>query len=200
MRLLHFTVIIFLVLMLAASCRFIAHSLLCLNLLPLLHEQSSEVSTPQSVTAPGKFIQASDARHTSSETVFHALLTSHHLVSPTKRRNLQKWSSELSLCGFAKVGYPGCIYAEGPQSAVEDFVKRIKAMQWLALRVRFSEPLDAERFGRLADRRHVNAGSDTRAPRWIELEKVGDVVQEMRRAGREDFVTEIGLGSTGASS
>ena len=82
MRLLYFTVIIFLVLMLAASCRFMAHSLLCLNLLPLLHEQSSEVSTPQSVTAPGEFIQASDGRHNSSEAVFYALLTSHHLISP----------------------------------------------------------------------------------------------------------------------
>ena len=150
-----------------------------------------------------------------SEAVYHTLFTSHHLVSPTKRRNLQKWSSELSLHGFAKVGYPGCIYAEGLQADVEDFVAYVKAMQWLALRMRFCEPLDANRYERLAGVRlhHTTQGGDgdctlppfnnniknATAPRWVEFERVGDVVDEMRRAGREAFVIEMGFGSSQSS-
>lgn len=152
-----------------------------------------------------------------SEAVYHVLFTSHHLVSPTKRRNLQKWASELSLHGFAKVGHPGCIYAEGLQADVEEFVAYVKAMQWLALRMRFCEPLDANRYERLAGVRlhrathggdgdctlplfnNNNSIKNATAPRWVEFERVGDVVDEMRRAGREAFVIEMGFGSSQSS-
>ncbi|KAG8219258.1 hypothetical protein J3R82DRAFT_97 [Butyriboletus roseoflavus] len=73
--------------------------------------------------------------------LYHALLTSHHLISPTKRRSMHQWSSQLAITGFAKVGYPGIIYAEGPRDAVQTFVQNVKGMQWLALRVRFLEPV-----------------------------------------------------------
>lgn len=156
-----------------------------------------------------------------SEAVYHVLFTSHHLVSPTKRRNLQKWASELSLHGFAKVGHPGCIYAEGLQADVEEFVAYVKAMQWLALRMRFCEQLDTSCYERLAGVRlhHATHGGDgdctlplfnnnttntttnknATAPRWVEFERVGDVVDEMRRAGREAFVIEMGFGSSQSS-
>ena len=116
---------------------------------------------------------------------YHALLTSHHLISPTKRRSLQAWSSDLCISGFAKVGYPGVIYAEGDRGAVEDFVQRIKAMQWLALRVRFTEELPSE------------LASPDVSRSWTFLEKVGEVVEEMRRLGREEYVVEMGIGSAG---
>ena len=32
--------------------------------------------------------------------------------------------------------------------------------------------------------------------RWIEFEKVGEVVEEMRRLGKESYVVEMGIGST----
>ena len=53
---------------------------------------------------------------------YHALFTSHHLISPIKRRSLQQWSASLSLTGFAKVGHPGVIYCEGARAQVEEFV------------------------------------------------------------------------------
>ncbi|EKM61812.1 uncharacterized protein PHACADRAFT_56794, partial [Phanerochaete carnosa HHB-10118-sp] len=62
---------------------------------------------------------------------YHALLTSHHLISPTKRRNMQQWSAQLHVSGFAKVGYPSVIYCEGSQDQIEQFIANIKAMQWL---------------------------------------------------------------------
>lgn len=61
---------------------------------------------------------------------------------------------------------------------VEEFVNNVKAMQWLALKVRFVEPIPVT-----TERK--------------EFQKVGEVVEEMRSIGREDFVVEMGIGSTG---
>jgi len=55
-------------------------------------------------------------------------------------------------------------------------------MQWLALRVRFVEPVDER----------VNESH------WVEFQKVGEVVEEMKRIGREEFVLEMGIGSAGS--
>jgi hypothetical protein len=116
---------------------------------------------------------------------YHALLTSHHLKSPAKRRSLASWASQRALAGFAKLGHPGVIYVSGPRPGVDRFVRDVRAMQWLALRVRFVEPLP---------------GDDCETPEWTELEKVGEVVEWMRARGRERFVVEMGIGSAGSSS
>lgn len=160
--------------------------LISTHLLPRLHEEAE--TSQQHAEATAATSTALLASHV-SETRYHALLTSHHLISPTKRRNMQAWSSQLSITGFAKVGYPGVIYLEGPQSSVEEFVANVKAMQWLALRVRFVEPLEEALLG---DR---EGAKDRR--RWIEFERVGEVVEEMRRLGREGYVVEMGIGSAG---
>ena len=97
--------------------------------------------------------------------------------------------------GFAKVGYPGCIYCEGTQLDVETFVAKIKAMQWLALRVRFVEELRRE-YGSLAQR----AEKYHEGRSWVELSKVGEVVEYMHHVGRKEFVLQLGLGSSSTSS
>lgn len=66
---------------------------------------------------------------------------------------------------------------------MEEFAANVKAMQWLALKVRFVEPIDE--FVRGQKRR------------WCEFQKVGEVVEEMRRIGREKCIVEMGIGSTG---
>lgn len=97
---------------------------------------------------------------------------------------MQAWTASLNISGFAKVGHPGIIYAYGGKDSVEDFVGRVRAMQWLALRLRFIEPLDDD------------VQDDPGSPRrWGELQKVGEVVDEMRRLGRAKYVTEMGIGS-----
>ncbi|KII93023.1 hypothetical protein PLICRDRAFT_151445 [Plicaturopsis crispa FD-325 SS-3] len=116
---------------------------------------------------------------------YHALLTSHHLVSPHKRRALQQWAAARALAGFAKLGHPGVIYAQGAQADVEAFVADVKGMQWLALRVRFVEPVQAR------------AGVEAEAG-WQEFQKVGEVVEEMRRIGRAEYVLSMGIGSAGS--
>lgn len=166
-----------------AFFRYPTFELISMHLLPQLHTDAPKERTD---------IQRDDADSSQPSAsgppsrTYHALLTSHHLISPTKRRNLQQWSSQLHVAGFAKVGYPGVIYCEGAQEQVEEFVANVKAMQWLALRVRFVEPLPAD----------LNS-QDTEKRRWVEFEKVGEVVEEMRQLGREAFVVEMGIGSAG---
>lgn len=155
--------------------RYPIYELFSLHLLPLLHEESEKVAAPSSVTTA--------AQSPTLEPRYHALLTSHHLVSTQKRRAIRQWSSDLSISGFAKVGHPGVIYGEGAKENLEEFVANIKSMQWLALRVRFIEPVET----------HSNERP------WVEFQKVGKVVEEMKRIGREEFVLEMGIGSTGSN-
>lgn len=78
------------------------------------------------------------------------------------------------------------IYAQGAQESIEEFVANVKAMQWLALRLRFMEPLP------------VLTGVSRGAEKgWSEFQKVGEVVEEMRKIGREEYLTEMGIGSLG---
>ncbi|KAI0829024.1 hypothetical protein BC628DRAFT_1315909 [Trametes gibbosa] len=153
------------------------YELISAHLLPRLHLEASEKrASRREGERPAQQRVAPSPR-------YHALFTSHHLKSPQKRRSLSQWAHELSLTGFAKVGHPGVIYCEGAREEVEDFVARVKSMSWLALRVRLVEPAP-------------QGGSDA-SKRWEEFEKVGEVVEEMRRLGRERFVVEMGIGSAG---
>ncbi|PPQ93426.1 hypothetical protein CVT25_004498 [Psilocybe cyanescens] len=155
------------------------YQLISLYLLPLLREEHERRS---SSGALGTSLP-NTARGGSEVGPYHVLFTSHHLISPNKRRSLQQWSSSLSLTGFAKVGYPGVIYAQGDRPNIEEFVDNVKAMQWLALKVRFVEPLQ-QREGKSTA---VTLGDGTDGqPRWKEFQKVGKVVEEMRRIGREE--------------
>ncbi|KAG1854561.1 hypothetical protein F4604DRAFT_1591137 [Suillus subluteus] len=156
------------------------YQLLCMHLLPKLHEDEHSINTGLSESMVVLEQQSTNRLPKTAD--YHALLTSHHLVSPTKRRSLQRWSSDLSISGFAKVGYPGIIYAQGSQENVEEFVANIKSMQWLALRVRFVEPIDLTN-----DENHQG---------WSEFQKVGEVVEEMRRRGSDKYITEMGIGSS----
>ncbi|KAF8625481.1 hypothetical protein AX15_005355 [Amanita polypyramis BW_CC] len=163
------------------------YELLSLHLFPLLQAQYAE-----NVNSEGQDRAEFNPKKTKM-LIYHALLTSHHLISPHKRRSLQEWSSSLCLSGFAKVGYPGVIYIQGEQDSVEEFVAKVKSMQWLALRVRFVEPLE-EMGSEVEGTEHplVKKGS------WEEFQKVGDVVEEMKRLGREKYVIEMGIGSARA--
>ena len=169
--------------------RFPTYELISTHVLPEVHNnwpRHQPSNSHPSVIGIVQSRQPGGHDTTGSNVAYHALLTSHHLISPAKRKSLQQWSSQLHVSGFAKVGYPGCIYCEGEQENVEEFVANVKAMQWFALRVRFVEPLPE------------NLVPQSMAKRcWVELEKIGEVVEEMRRLGRDSFVVEMGLGSTG---
>ncbi|KAG8953995.1 hypothetical protein FRC04_000979 [Tulasnella sp. 424] len=156
----------------------VVYLLLCDYALPLISEEASQGELePHAENTP-----VLNEANTLPSVPFHALLSSHHLISPQKRKSLLKWSQELNLNGFAKVGYPGIIYVEGTKDEVEEFVQRVKQMQWLALRVRFEEPLP---------------GTNTSSPHqeWGEVTKVGEAIEEMKRKGREQFIISLGFGA-----
>lgn len=153
------------------------YELFSVHLLPKLHEYDGDEHPPTSAGTPSEI-------HAHRPENFHALLTSHHLVSVTKRKLMKGWSSDLHLTGFAKVGYPGLIYAEGDKENVEEFVRNVKAMNWLALRVRFVEQVDAPA-------QTTNTGDE-----WVEVQKISEVLELMRQKGRESFITNHGIGSS----
>ncbi|GAA6013370.1 hypothetical protein JCM11491_006369 [Sporobolomyces phaffii] len=67
------------------------------------------------------------------------LIWSHHLLATSKRKDIVAWSTELRLWGIAKPGHPGVIVIEGSRENVDDFVHRIKQLQWKALQIRCEE-------------------------------------------------------------
>jgi hypothetical protein len=167
------------------------------RLLPLLPDSRASEPTALQATRPKADHGRNDNDNTddnandegndgNDDAEWHALLTSHHLKSPSKRRTLAQRSAALSLTGLAKIGYPGVIYASGRAAALRAFVAEIKALNWLTLRLRFLEPLPGDA------RRERRPGGEVG---WREFEKVGEVVAFMREWGRERFVLEMGIGS-----
>ena len=65
-------------------------------------------------------------------------------------------------------------------------------MQWLALRVRFVDEL--------SENEPLEVTGEGQGRHWIELEKVGEVVEYMRHIGREKYVLDIGLGAGASNS
>ncbi|KAI6017457.1 hypothetical protein EDC04DRAFT_478427 [Pisolithus marmoratus] len=154
------------------------YELLSLHLLPRLHERNDSLRPSTSPGPPSE-------THTHHPGKFHAFLTSHHLVSATKRKLMKGWSSELHITGFAKVGYPGLIYAEGDKENVEEFVRNVKAMNWLALRVRFVERVEP------VCSQAANIGNE-----WVEVQKISEALELMRKKGRESCITKHGIGNS----
>ncbi|KDQ12389.1 hypothetical protein BOTBODRAFT_34694 [Botryobasidium botryosum FD-172 SS1] len=160
---------------------FPAYQLLSAHLLPMIQSSAEKSKDDARSRLSEHEMLGAQAQDTAC---YHALLSSHHLISPEKRRSLSSWSRSLHLSGFAKVSYPGVIYVEGgrgSKASIEEFVKRVKGMQWLALKVRFVEEVEVGLV--------IGKG-------WKEVEKVGEVVEEMRKRGRERHVTGLGLGSS----
>lgn len=113
----------------------------------------------------------------------HLLFTSHHLLSPTKRRLLSSLSSSLHLKGFGKTGYPGIIYAQGDLADLEEFAREVKSWQWLALKLRVLE----------ADSSSVEQERPGRG-KWEEVTKIGEALDWLRCVGKEYLLTDFGIG------
>lgn len=65
-----------------------------------------------------------------------ALFWSHHLVAPSKLKDFNNWCPELRVWGIVRVGYPGYLCFEGEVAAIDEIVRRVKALQWHALQLR----------------------------------------------------------------
>jgi hypothetical protein len=49
---------------------------------------------------------------------------------------MAQWSHELSVGGFAKIGYPGVVILEGSAENVDEFVVLLKSLHWKAIAIR----------------------------------------------------------------
>jgi hypothetical protein len=76
---------------------------------------------------------------------------------------------------------------------VEEFVREVKGWQWLALRMRFLEEVP-EGVGRYLDDSEEDRKGERRSS-WVEREKIGEVLEDMRVRGRERWFVDLGIGS-----
>ncbi|GAB7356285.1 hypothetical protein MBLNU459_g7090t1 [Dothideomycetes sp. NU459] len=103
-----------------------------------------ESAEPVSTAGSGKMSdQHAGTRRQPSHAIKRVVIWSHHLLATSKRRDIQVWSKELNLSGFARPGYPGAVFAEGDEDQVDEFVGRLKQLRWQALQVRAEEKVDA---------------------------------------------------------
>jgi Protein of unknown function (DUF1115) len=77
--------------------------------------------------------------------MLRVIFWTHHLKAPSKKRDMNKWCSELQVFGLVKSGYPGFLCFEGMREDVEEIVRRIKALQWHAITVKTETPYTFER-------------------------------------------------------
>lgn len=137
----------------------------------------------------------------------HVLIVTHHLISPTKRKNLLHLASSLNLVGFSKIGHPGILYAQGGRDELGEWLREVKGWNWLALRVRVAvEPVpvhrgaaDAGGAGCSADQRDgdkVSKQGESKARGdWRELGKLGEAMEWLAKRGREGILVDAGVGS-----
>lgn len=165
------------------------YEVLTTHLLPLLAKAEPETEDPPE-------------RHPVDQTPsgpHHVLLSSHHLIAPSKRKDLQSLSSDLSIVGFAKIGHPGIMYATGDRDDLVEWLREVKSWQWLALRVRIGvEPIPPE-LQTDQDRTSRGAQEGARGGKgrgqWQEVEKIGEALEWLRSKGREKLLLDLGMGA-----
>ncbi|GAA5965467.1 hypothetical protein JCM3765_003292 [Sporobolomyces pararoseus] len=134
------------------------------------------------------------------------LIWSHHLLATSKRKDIVAWSTELKLFGISKPGYPGVIVIEGSKENVDEFVWRIKQLQWKALQIRceqdgavipppgeISPPDSLEWVMRNKSQLGPHLASDPTEKICVrEVEGLNDLGELMRKSGLEDvFLTAL---------
>lgn len=84
----------------------------------------------------------------------------------------------------------------GEEDDLAEWVREVKSWNWLALRIRVGvEPVGD------GGEQVVGRGSESGARGgkgrgdWVELEKISDALEYMRRLGRESMLLDIGIGS-----
>ena len=65
----------------------------------------------------------------------------HHIISGKKRGTIRALAAELGIGGVYKIGWPGVMLCEGPDGALETFVRELAALRWQGMSVRFAETI-----------------------------------------------------------
>ena len=108
-----------------------------------------------------------------AQRIKHVVIWSHHLLATSKRRAIQSWSKDLRITGYARPGHPGAIFAEGEESEIDDFVRRLKALRWQALQVRAEDLVDERIMG------------ETLGEGIVEVETLGEIAEGLKGRSAE---------------
>ena len=87
-------------------------------------------------------------------------LYSHHIRAESKRKAIQEWALQLNLSGMSKIGYPGIVVVEGPESGCEQYVNAVSRLRWKHFCVRGEEIMDVDVVGGGDLREAVEAAID----------------------------------------
>lgn len=173
------------------------------NIIVELQEAAAEcvgaVDAAQPAPAPPAPAAPEPARVSMARVIFWA----HHLVAPSKRRELAAWAGELHVWTLLKLGYPGYLCFEGEAQDVADMAMRVRHMQWHALSLRTEEswvfdgtPDAALRACPLA----TGEASRTLRPGSEEITDMGEFVARLRGVLEEhQVVSALGLRTSSGS-
>lgn len=154
------------------------------------------------------------AAESTSIPMLRLIIWSHHLLAPSKRRDLSSLCSSLRLWGLFKVGYPGYLCFEGRTSDVEEALKEVKTWQWHAIAVRLTwtwtfqgnDEEEALLQCKLAKGNSHFEGAKTAKKKGEkvrtggdEVEGMKDIVDRLRGAGipEEEVIEALGLRTKG---
>jgi hypothetical protein len=145
--------------------------------------QSGHLSLETATTPLPPDTNASVAPHS------RIIFWSHHLLSTAKRRSIQEWCTELQLWGISRPGYPGVIVIEGPFHEAAEFTRRIKALRWQALSVRYEETMELDEGSDLPNglARVLKETRGLEKPSGVEVEEISQVHALMERARLGDI-------------
>ena len=82
----------------------------------------------------------------SEERLLRTCAWTHHIFNANKKRHICQLADELGIAGLVKHGQPGIFIISGPESAVREYLCRIKQWKWRAFAVRDEEQADSSAF------------------------------------------------------
>lgn len=186
--------------------------------LPDLIEQPGSIGMQHASDLTSESTQKTGKKATSIE-LSRALFWSHHLKAPSKLKDFNSWCPELRVWGIVRVGYPGYLCFEGESSAVDEIVRRVKALQWHALQLRVQHswswhsksaevesevgPLEQALLSCALARRHpdnTHKGTEKVRTGCEVIDALGDLVERLRECGLpEDEISEaLGIKLSGS--
>lgn len=80
--------------------------------------------------------QQAVGHHVYRPRIKHVWVWFHHVKSGAKKGAIVEWAGELGITGACKPGFPGALYCRGLESDVDEYIRRLKALQWQAMVVR----------------------------------------------------------------
>ena len=83
---------------------------------------------------------------------------SHHIIAEGKRRAVMEWAVQCNLGGFCKIGWPGVIVVEGPESGCVQYVAALTRLRWKQIVVRGEETIPGTADDSIDDMRLIPRG------------------------------------------